>query len=205
MKNHVLWSFFQILSGEIDFTFYNVLSNNIITYLYRIFTLSEDNSNPNFSTNKIELSEIFDDSFIYLLKEMPKIIFKLGGTLEVNVKTDLNKKVAYHKSIIQSFIIQCIQNSMNKHFPHYDKRTVIEILDDGIVIQNDIPFYKTNKEGLMNAAHYFSIVKKKIKQVNTEEANYTTLTSIQGYFGKKCSYDYIIKEDNMYFVIKFNY
>lgn len=184
---------------------YYVLSNNIITYLYRIFTLSEDNSNPNFSTNKIELSEIFDDSFIYLLKEMPKIIFKLGGTLEVNVKTDLNKKVAYHKSIIHSFIIQCIQNSMNKHFPHYDKRTVIEILDDGIVIQNDIPFYKTNKEGLMNAAHYFSIVKKKIKQVNTEEANYTTLTSIQGYFGKKCSYDYIIKEDNMYFVIKFNY
>jgi hypothetical protein len=186
------------LINELCKTYY-VLSNIIITGIYshiernaEIGRLGEENDN--------KVSGIFNEQFLNVLKVMASRMFKQGGSIEIINNADANAETRYNKFVLQSFVIQCIHNSMRKHLPTFDKTTTITINNDEIVIQNNFSSRVGYAEEIKRKKNLFEIVKPSIVNLRCEEYSCTTLTSIQGYSKEiGCSCDFIF--DNNCFTV----
>lgn len=184
---------------------YYVLSNNIITHIYSV--IEKDSTFKETKNEEVFLTDIFNLKFYTLLKRMGSEVFK-GGELFIfdNIK-DTTTKTKYNKFRLQTFVIQCLHNSMKKHLK--SKITTVTITDKEINISNTFDSIQANfiikhlgKKRVTNLKEQFEIIKPSIAKLQTEEYSCTTLTSIQGYVnsvrGAKCDFGFI--EEETFFV-----
>ncbi|PKP05327.1 MAG: hypothetical protein CVU11_00005 [Bacteroidetes bacterium HGW-Bacteroidetes-6] len=175
---------------------YYVFSNIVISQLYSNIenngALELDGAYTD--STPILISEILSNTFISVLKSLENSVFVGSGNLNIVTSANLEeKKTKLNKYILQTFIIQCLQNAMKKHLQHFNKEINIELCEQFISITNNFGESHKQNNDLENAVIDFNNKVNSIRSLDCDEYSSTTLTSIQGYvnaMGHKCEYGY---------------
>lgn len=179
------------------------LTNEMISYLYANIErhtengrhyLSLDRNKNSIVDSSHTIHDVFSSFFLRMLKNLlmtrwtGQQIFINGVNISekdahLKIKTD-EVKIHCNKYLIQTFIVQCLNNSLrssNEDGGHRicDNKKVMIVTDKNSILIQDVVIEggKPSNEEMKE----FALKKEKIKQMNCRKYSCTTLTSLQGF------------------------
>lgn len=189
------------------------LTNEMISYLYanierhtengRHYLSLDRNKNSVVDSNHT-IQDVFSPFFIRMLKNL-LITRWTGQKIYINgvdisqkdahllIKTG-DSKIHCNKYLMQTFIVQCLNNSLrssNEDGGHRicDNKKVLIITDNNsILIADEV---KEGGKPSKEEMNKFELKKERIKQMNCRKYSCTTLTSLQGFV------NYMINQENL--------
>ena len=167
-----------------------MMSNVVVSHLYSVISAE---TKINFISNIVSIRNIFSDNFIALLNKLN--YERWDGTLQFLDVENANFMLKCHIVIMQSLIIQCIENAYGKYADR-SKRISISFGSKSFTISNTIVNVDVDrlKQDEMKFKEMYNpdILRKNISSGRL--SNYgMTLVSLFGYcesVGMKCLWDF---------------
>lgn len=210
------------------------LTNETISYLYSNIekNRAEDGKNrfvldkgSDILSGEDTIKDVFCEAFICLVSQLLKerwdsqycSITINGESIERFSNANLpDSMLKCRKQIIQSFIVQCLNNSLGAKSRHGHRRglekkqAIITVSKDTIIIEDHVISEGYSPEDLLARAKKFEYKAEQIRTLNCKHYSSTTLTAIQGFTcymkenGKQYDFAFGFK-DNRDFCIKIKF